>query len=132
ETKGSGFMRARSYRTAASAAVVMTSALLFAGSALGVAITSFTPKAGLAQDDPYCPGGHVTINGTGFVNDGGGAPTVMFGGGVKAVDVQVGSDTIMYVMVPNGAKTGPITVTTPAGTATTASLAATNSTTPIG
>jgi hypothetical protein len=109
----------------------MTSALLFAGSALGVAITSFTPKAGLAQDDPYCPGGHVTINGSGFANDGG-VPTVMFAGGIKAVDVQVGSDTVLYVMVPNGAKTGPITVTTPAGTATTQSLPATDAATPIG
>ena len=35
-------------------------------------------------------------------------------------------------MIPTGAATGPITVTTPAGTATTANLAATQATTPIG
>jgi hypothetical protein len=109
----------------------MTSALLLAGSALAVTITSFTPKAGLAEDQPYCPGGHVTITGTGFVSDGG-VTAVTFGGGVNAVDVQVGSDNTINVMVPKGAKTGPITVTTRAGTASTQTLNSASNVTPIG
>jgi hypothetical protein len=121
----------RASRIAAGAAVVLTTVLVSAGSALAVTINAFSPKAGLAQDDPYCPGGHVTITGTGFVGDGG-VPTVMFGGNVKAIDVQVGSDTTLNVMVPNGAQTGPITVTTPLGTATTQTLTATDAATPIG
>src|SRR3954451_15458216 len=128
-SKGSGLMRAS--RIAAGAAVVLTTVLVSAGSALAVTINAFSPKAGLAQDDPYCPGGHVTITRTGFVGDGG-VPTVMFGGNVRAIDVQVGSDTTLNVMVPNGAQTGPITVTTPLGTATTQTLAATDAATPIG
>jgi uncharacterized protein (TIGR03437 family) len=123
-------MRARWQLVGVGAAVVMTSALLLAGSALAVTITSFTPKAGLAEDQPYCPGGHVTITGTGFVSDGG--VTAVAFGGVPAVDVQVGSDNTINVMVPKGAKTGPITVTTRAGTASTQTLNAASNVTPIG
>jgi hypothetical protein len=124
-------MRARWQLVGVGAAVVMTSALLLAGSALAVTITAFTPKAGLAEDQPYCPGGHVTITGSGFVSDGG-VTAVTFGGGVNAVDVQVGSDNTINVMVPTGAKTGPITVTTRAGTASTQTLNAASNVTPIG
>jgi len=123
-------MRARRFRIASSAAVVITSTLALASTSLAITITSFNPKSGLAQDEPYCPGGQVTITGTGFVNDGS-VPTVTFSGGVKAV-VQVGSDTTLYVTVPGGAQTGPITVTTPAGSASTVSLPGGSTVTPIG
>jgi IPT/TIG domain len=56
----------------------------------------------------------VTIKGTGLA----GAQTVTFGG-VEAAGVIQASDTELQVIVPKDAKTGPITVTTPAGTATT-------------
>jgi IPT/TIG domain len=56
----------------------------------------------------------VTIKGTGLA----GAQTVTFGG-VEAAGVIQASDTEVQVIVPKDAKSGPITVTTPAGTATT-------------
>lgn len=123
-------MRARWHLVGVGAAAVVTSALIFAGSALAVTITSFTPSSGLAENQPYCPGGHVTITGSGFVSDGG--VTSVTVGGVAAVDVQVGSDNTIYLMVPRGAQTGPIVVTTKAGTATTASLPSGSNVTPIG
>jgi len=108
------------------AAVLM--GLVFAGSALAVTISSFTPTSGLpAKDDgEACPGGTITISGTGFVTDN---PTVVAGsptgvvkvtfGGIASTYVVVGSNTTLYAVVPNGAQTGPIAVTTGAGTATT-------------
>jgi hypothetical protein len=130
DSKGSGSMRARWHLVGVGAAAVMTSALLLAGSAFAAQITAFTPKAGLPEDQPYCPGGHVTLTGTGFVSDGG--VTSVTVGGVPAIDVQVGSDSTIYLMVPKGAQTGPIVVTTKAGTASTASLSSASNVTPIG
>jgi IPT/TIG domain-containing protein len=123
-------MRGRRHLVGVGAAVAVTSALVFAGSALAVTITSFTPVSGLAENQPYCPGGHVTLTGTGFVSDGG--VTSVTVGGVPAVDVQVGSDSTVYLMVPRGAQTGPIVVTTKTGTASTASLPGGTNVTPIG
>lgn len=58
-------------------------------------------------------GTQVTITGTNFT----GATKITFGG-VKATTFSVDSDTQITATVPTGAKTGPITVTTPDGTAT--------------
>jgi len=114
--------------------------LIFAGSALAVTITTFTPHSGLPAKDngEACPGGTIQINGSGFVNDGAvgggavqvGVPTstvkVTFGG-VASTYVLIGSNTVMYAVVPDGAVDGPIVVTTGAGSFSTA-----NSTDPNG
>jgi hypothetical protein len=77
------------------------------GKDAAVEITSFDPVEGAV-------GTLVVIQGTGFT----GVQTVTFGGGVEVASVTQASDTELQVMVPEGAKTGPITVTTPAGTGT--------------
>ena len=72
------------------------------------AILSFNPPSGPV-------GTQVTITGTSFT----GAKKVTFGG-VKATTFSVDSDTQITATVPTGAKTGKIQVTTPGGTATSA------------
>src|SRR4051812_7975763 len=129
ESRGRGLMRGHltGIRAAVLAAAVLTG-LLFVGSAFGVTVTGFTPNSGLPAKDngEACPGNTITINGSGFVSDNPavtvGSPqatvTVLFGG-VKSTYVVVGSNTTMYAVVPDGAKDGPLTVTTGAGSATT-------------
>jgi uncharacterized repeat protein (TIGR03803 family) len=72
------------------------------------AIASFTPASGPV-------GTSVAISGTSFT----GTTKVMFGG-VAATSLQVISDTEVDALVPTGAVTGPIAVTTAGGTATSA------------
>ncbi len=72
------------------------------------AITSFTPTSGT-------PGTSVTISGTNFS----GATSVMFNGVSAAFTVN--SATSIQAAVPAGATTGPLSVTTPGGTATSTS-----------
>ena len=57
-------------------------------------------------------GTQVTISGTAFT----GATSVTFGGGVTA-GFTVVNDTTITTAVPAGAKNGPVTVRTPAGSA---------------
>jgi len=71
-------------------------------------ITSFNPPSGSV-------GTTVTIKGTTFT----GTTKVTFGG-VAATSFQVISDSEVKAVVPTGAKTGKIQVTTPGGTATSA------------
>src|SRR5438094_673476 len=71
-------------------------------------ITTFTPESGPV-------GTSVTIGGTNFM----GATAVTFNG--SAASFTVASDTAIQTTVPAGATTGPLSVTTPAGTATSAS-----------
>jgi YVTN family beta-propeller protein len=71
-------------------------------------ITSFTPQSGPV-------GTSVTITGTNFT----GATTVKIGN--SGAVFTVNSSTSITATVPKSAKTGPISVTTPAGTATSAS-----------
>ncbi|PYU56679.1 MAG: hypothetical protein DMG55_22950 [Acidobacteria bacterium] len=71
-------------------------------------ITTFTPESGPV-------GTSVTIGGTNFM----GATAVTFNG--SAASFTVTSDTAIQTTVPAGATTGPLSVTTPAGTATSAS-----------
>jgi len=113
-------MRARWYRTAGTAAVLLTFGLLVAGPAFGVTVASVSPTSGavIAEESPYCNGSPVQINGTGFVNDGPLSSLVVKFGGTVADSVEVGSNTVLYVRVPKGATDGPLTVTTAAGTAT--------------
>lgn len=75
------------------------------GKDAAVEITTFTPEEA-------AEGETVTITGTGFA----GVQSVTFGG-VEATLTQA-SDTELKVTVPKDAKAGPITVRTPAGTAT--------------
>ncbi len=69
-------------------------------------ITGFSPTSGSS-------GTLVTITGSGFT----GTQTVTFGGGGSA-SFTVNSDTQITTAVPAGATTGPISVTNPAGIAT--------------
>jgi len=69
-------------------------------------ITSFTPTSGAV-------GGDVTITGTTFT----GTSKVAFDG-VDATSFEVISDSEVKVVVPTGAKTGTIAITTPGGTGT--------------
>jgi hypothetical protein len=115
--------------------------LVAAGSALAVTITSAgtpgsaTSGAGVnarnvatAANDPYCSGTYFVINGSGFVYDSAnpdpvkGAVTSISIGNVPAAWYKVGADNVMYALVGKGATTGPIVVTTPAGTFSTDSL----------
>jgi hypothetical protein len=73
------------------------------------AITGFSPASGRA-------GSSVTITGTNL----GGATAVRFNGSTAKFTIV--STTALTATVPNGAKTGPISVTTPGGTATSAAI----------
>jgi IPT/TIG domain len=91
--------------------------LLLAGAAYGATIANVTPNYGIPQLSGQCNGTHITITGSGFVNDGG-TVSVSFNG-VPALGLVVGSDTTLYVVVPGTATTGPVSVTTGAGTVST-------------
>src|SRR5439155_646682 len=73
-------------------------------------ITSFTPTSGPV-------GSSVTLSGTAFT----GATAVTFNG-TSAVSFSVTSATAISATVPSGATSGPLSVTTPAGTATSSSV----------
>src|SRR5579862_7890691 len=109
-------MRAVWYRLGVGAAILVAS-LFVAGQALAVTITSYTPGSDLIPEVANaCVGSSITINGSGFVNDGG--PVTVAFNGVPAVDVTIGSDNIIYAKMPAAATPGNITVTTAKGTAT--------------
>jgi uncharacterized repeat protein (TIGR03803 family) len=69
-------------------------------------LSSFTPTSGPIATS-------VTLTGSGFI----GATSVTFNG-VAATSLTVNSDTKITTKVPNGVTSGPIVVTTPAGTVT--------------
>ena len=102
------------------AVAVCGSALLFAGSAFGLSVTSFSPNSGLPNKDAgqACPGNTIMITGAGFVNDGSAVSVSFNGVKVPLGGLQVGSDSTLYAIVPDGATTGPITVTDAQGSVT--------------
>ncbi|QNF32601.1 choice-of-anchor D domain-containing protein [Adhaeribacter swui] len=71
-------------------------------------ITGFSPAFGPVDNTT------VTITGTGFI----GATSVKFYNNITAVDFKVNSSTQIIAKVPAGTTLGPISVTTPGGTAT--------------
>ena len=58
----------------------------------------------------------ITVNGSGFVSDGGVTSVTI--GGVPASEIIVGSNEILYARLGAGATNGPVVVTTPAGSVT--------------
>jgi hypothetical protein len=114
-------------RAAVFCAAALTS-LIVVGSAFAVTVTGYSPTSGLPNKAGACPGGTITINGTGFAYDGAqSALSINFGGSptpdtIANGGIIPGSDNTIYAVVPSGALTGPITVTTAAGTASTASI----------
>jgi hypothetical protein len=123
--RGSGSIRPVSW-IALCLAVLVPLGLLVAASAGAATISSFvggkaaTPAL-VTAGGGACPSTVVMVNGTGFVSDGGVTNVTI--GGVKATDLFVGSNVALYARVGAGATTGPVTVTTPAGTATSATNA---------
>jgi hypothetical protein len=102
-------------------AAVATAGLILAGTAAAVSITSFTPTSGLAltpADGSLCPGGTIAITGSGFALDGPASSVSVSFNGTKSPLVTVGSDSTVFAVVPTNATSGPISVTTAAGTAT--------------
>src|SRR5438876_11020112 len=98
-TAGPQTVRVADARTSRSTTVTLT----VSGGA--PTITSFTPTSGPV-------GTRVTISGTNFT----GATTVTFNG--VSASFTVTSATTIQATVPTGATTGPLSVTTPGGTAT--------------
>jgi hypothetical protein len=108
-------------RMALGLSLLVAVGLVAAGSAGAVTITSWVGgKASVPQvitAAGTCPGTVVTINGTGFVNDGG--ITGVSIGGVPAGEITIGSDTVLFARTgANANNGGAISVTTRAGTAT--------------
>jgi hypothetical protein len=109
-----------SLRTALCLSVLLALGLVAAGSAGAVTITSWVGgkaavPAVVTASSASCPGTMVMITGSGFVNDGGIVSVSI--GGVPASEVVVGSDQYLYARVGAGATSGPVVVTTKAGTA---------------
>jgi IPT/TIG domain len=107
-------------RNALSISVVVALGLVAAGSAAAVTITGWVGgKATVPQvvtAAGTCPGTVITINGSGFVSDGG-ITNVMIGG-VPAGEITIGSDSTLFARVGAGAQNGSVSVSTKLGTAT--------------
>ena len=106
-------------RTALGATLLTALALMAAGSAGAATITSwFGGKASVPQvvtATGNCPGTLITINGSGFVNDGGLSVSI---GGVPANQIVIGQDSVIWARVAATATTGPVVVTTSKGSVT--------------
>src|SRR5580704_15520249 len=122
DVRGHGLMRRNLAAFLLVACAAALTGLLFAGSALGLSVTGFNPNSGLPNKDngAACPGNVITITGSGFVSDGpASSVNVAFNGiNVPPGGLQSGSDSTIYAIVPDGATSGPITVTTAKGSMT--------------
>jgi hypothetical protein len=119
-SSGGGRARKRFGRAASFLAAVVV-CLAFAAPGFSATVTGYSPVSGTVQLLPYCDGTPITVTGSGFLSDGG--TVVVKFNGVQANFVQVGSDSSLTTAVPPNATSGPITVTTAAGTATSAGIA---------
>jgi hypothetical protein len=109
------------FRRALVGGIVAAAGLVVVGAAAPVTVSSFTPTSGLAltpADGSLCPGGVIAITGTGFVEDGPASSVSVAFNGVTSPSVSIGSNVTVFAVVPTEATTGPITVTTAAGSAT--------------
>jgi hypothetical protein len=107
-------------RIALNVPALVALSLVVAGSAGAVTITGWVGgKASVPQvvtAAGNCPGTVVTINGSGFVADGG-ITSVMIGG-VPAGEITIGSDSTIFARVGLNAQNGSVSVSTKLGTAT--------------
>jgi len=102
-------------------AVLVALGLVMEGTAGAATITSWIGGKGatpaiVTAGGTACPPTLITINGSGFVSDGG-VPGVTIGG-VRASEIIVGSNIIMYARLGAGVTAGSVVVTTPAGSVT--------------
>jgi len=109
-----------SLRTALCLSLLVALGLVVAGSAGAVTITTWVGgkaavPAVVTASSVSCPGTVIFITGSGFVNDGGVVSVSI--GGVNASEIVVGSDQYLYARVGPGATSGPVVVTTKAGSA---------------
>src|SRR5262245_61490766 len=93
-------------------AVTIISAGNMSGTQFGNGVT--TSNVATAMEDPYCSGTIFTIRGTGFAWDAGGVKSVTMGN-VPAAWYTVLSDEMIQAQVGRGATSGPIVITTGAG-----------------
>ena len=118
--RGTALARLSPVRAALGFSVLVAFGLIAVGSAGAVTITGWVGgKAAVPQvvtAPGSCPGTVITINGTGFVSDGG--ITAVSIGGVPAGEVTIGSDTTLFARVGAGATNGSVSVSTRLGTAT--------------
>jgi hypothetical protein len=109
-----------SLRTALCLLMLVAFGLVAAGSAGAVTISSWVGgkaavPAVVTASSASCPGTVIMITGSGFVSDGGIVSVTI--GGVPASEIIVGSDQYLYARVGPGATSGPVVVTTKAGSA---------------
>ena len=117
--RGSGSARLL-LRTLFCASVLASFGLAVVGTASALTVTSWVGgKASVPQivtSAGNCPGTVIMFVGTGFVNDGG--PVSVTIGGTPSPQVIVGSDIYLYAVVGSGTQSGPVVVTTKAGSVT--------------
>jgi hypothetical protein len=106
--------------------LLMVAAASFAGTAGAASIASWRGGSGsvpqvVTAADGNCPGTVIMITGSGFVTDGGTVSVSI--GGTKSPQVIVGSDQYVYALVGAGTQSGPVVVTTGAGSVTAAAPA---------
>jgi hypothetical protein len=117
--RGSGLARSL-LRTLFSLCVLVAVIAAMTGTAGAATIASWIGgKASVPQvvtAAGNCPGTVIMITGSGFVTDGG--PVTVTIGGTPSPQVIVGSDQYVYALVGSGTQTGPVVVTTKAGSFT--------------
>jgi hypothetical protein len=101
--------------------VLVVFGLVVGGTAGAATITSWIGGKGatpaiVTSGGGACPPTMITVNGSGFVSDGG-VPSVTIGG-VRSPEVIVGSNIILYARMGAGVTAGSVVVTTPAGSVT--------------
>jgi hypothetical protein len=104
------------FSAASAGAVTIT----IAGAIRGITFSPPPGNVAMAVAEPYCPATTFGIRGTGFLADGGVVSVSI--GNVPAKSFTVSSDNLMFAQLNVGATSGPIVVTTGAGSFSTDSL----------